>query len=111
MPAAAPPPPPRRTRRAGCYLVPIGEAFACADSGRFGVLPRRRRSWAAERYPSLFVTVRSAPPTSSATADLVQPLAAAQCSAVHLPDGAGAIGYSRRTNNAAGRADGGRAHP
>ncbi len=39
MPAAAPPPPPRRTRRACCYLVPVGEAFACADSGRFGVQP------------------------------------------------------------------------
>ena len=41
--AAAPPPPPRRTRRACCNLVPIGEAFACADSGRFGARPVRRR--------------------------------------------------------------------
>ncbi len=45
MPAAAPPPPPRRTRRACCYLVPVGEAFACADSGRFGMRPCRRRYW------------------------------------------------------------------
>jgi hypothetical protein len=44
MPAAAPPPPPRRTRRACCTVVRIGEAFACADSGRIGVRPRRRRS-------------------------------------------------------------------
>jgi hypothetical protein len=39
MPAAAPPPPPRRTRRARCNVVLLGEAFACADSGRFGVQP------------------------------------------------------------------------
>jgi hypothetical protein len=43
MPAAAPPPPPRRTRRACFELVRVGEAFACADSGRFGGRPRRRR--------------------------------------------------------------------
>jgi hypothetical protein len=39
MPAAAPPPPPRRTRRACVYALHLGEAFACADSGRFGVRP------------------------------------------------------------------------
>ena len=39
MPAAAPPPPPRRTRRARSHLVRVGEAFACADSGRFGGRP------------------------------------------------------------------------
>jgi hypothetical protein len=39
MPAAAPPPPPRRTRRASSYALHLGEAFACADSGRFGVRP------------------------------------------------------------------------
>ena len=39
MPAAAPPPPPRRTRRACGNVVRVGEAFACADSGRFGVRP------------------------------------------------------------------------
>ncbi len=33
--------------------------------------------WEAQRYPSLSVTVWSAPPKSSATADLVQPLNAA----------------------------------
>ncbi len=48
--------------------------------------------WEAQRYPSLFVMVWSAPPTSSGTADLVWPFHAAQCSAVSLPDGAGAIG-------------------
>ncbi len=37
MPAAAPPPPPRRTRRARPSFVRVGEAFPCADSGRFGV--------------------------------------------------------------------------
>jgi hypothetical protein len=47
---------------------------------------------AAQRYPLLFVMVWSAPPTSSATADSVEPFHAAQCSAVDLPDGAGAIG-------------------
>ena len=52
--------------------------------------------WAAQRYPSLFVTVWSAPPTSSATADLVQPLHAAMCSAVFLPDGARRNRRSRR---------------
>ena len=44
MPAAAPPPPPRRTRRACFDVVRFGEAFACADSGRFGARPVRRRS-------------------------------------------------------------------
>jgi hypothetical protein len=39
MPAAAPPPPPRRTRRACWYILLLGEAFACADSGRLGVQP------------------------------------------------------------------------
>jgi hypothetical protein len=39
MPAAAPPPPPRHTRRAWLDALPIGEACACADSGRFGVRP------------------------------------------------------------------------
>jgi hypothetical protein len=41
MPAAAPPPPPRRTRRGSFYVVLLGEAFACTDSGRFGVRPVR----------------------------------------------------------------------
>jgi hypothetical protein len=69
MPAATPPPPPRRTRT---NLVLIGEAFACADSGRFGARPSAWLS-AAQRYPSLSVMVWSAPPTSSATRHLVWP--------------------------------------
>ena len=76
MSAAAPRPLPRRTRRACCYLVHLGEACTCADSGRFGVRPSASL-WAAQPYPFLFVMVWSAPPTSSATADLVQPLNAA----------------------------------
>ncbi len=39
MPAAAPPPPPRRTRQACSHFLLLGEAFACADSGRFGLRP------------------------------------------------------------------------
>ncbi len=62
--------------------------------------------WAAQRYPCTSVMVWSAPPTSSATADLVWPLNAAKCSAVHLPDGARRNRQSRRPTNAAGRAEG-----
>ena len=62
--------------------------------------------WEAQRYPSLFVMVWSAPPTSSATADLVQHLRAAMCSAVDLPDGARRNRQSRRPTNVAGRAAG-----
>jgi hypothetical protein len=64
--------------------------------------------WAAQRYPCTSVMVWSAPPTSSATADLVEPLRAAMCSAVDLPDGAGATStvgdkQGRRTGRGEGR--------
>ncbi len=104
MPAAAPPPPPRRTRRACWYLVarrfpaPIRADSVCGPSASL---------WEAQRYPWLFVTVWSAPPTSSATADLVQPCHAAWCSAVDLPDGAGAIGtVGDRRGRRSGRGEG-----
>ena len=85
MSAAAPPPPPRRTRRACCYVVHVGEACPCADSGRS--VCDHRTPWAAQAYPYLSVMLWSAAPTSSGTADLVQPWNAAKCSAVPLPDG------------------------
>ena len=50
--------------------------------------------------------VWSAPPTSSATADLVWPQSAAQCSAVALPDGAGAVGPPPTDRRRTGRAEG-----
>ncbi len=89
--AATPPPPPRCTRRACCICVLFGEAFSCTDRadrvcGRRGA--KGGTAYPIAKSPSVFVMLWSAPATSSATADLVQPLIAALCSAVNLPDGA-----------------------
>ena len=83
----------RTSATAASYAARVLRHWRGVSLRRFGPIRRAAPSGVARGvYPKSFVMVWSAPPTSSATAALVQPLPAAQCSAVALPDGAGAVG-------------------